>query len=178
MTTLILLDRDGVVNFDSTDHIRSAAEWQPIPGSLEAIIALRNRGYLIALCTNQAGIGRGLFSLEDLEAIHLKLKNALKNLGGDLNGLAFCPHHPDDRCRCRKPEPGMLLDMMASLDVTAADTVFVGDSLRDIQAALTARCTAVLVRTGNGKKTEQQAVALGAEIFDDLGAFSRDMLAN
>ena len=178
MTKLILLDRDGVVNFDSADHIRSAAEWQPIPGSLEAIVALRNRGYLIALCTNQAGIARGLFSLEDLEAIHLKLKNALKNLGGDLDGLAFCPHHPDDKCRCRKPEPGMLLDMMASLDVAAADTVFVGDSLRDIQAALAAGCRAALVRTGNGKKTEPQAVALGAEIFDDLGAFSRDMLAN
>ncbi|MCH8140162.1 MAG: D-glycero-beta-D-manno-heptose 1,7-bisphosphate 7-phosphatase [Proteobacteria bacterium] len=178
MATLILLDRDGVVNFDSPDYIKSAAEWEPIPGSLEAIVALRNRGYLVALCTNQAGIGRGLFTLEDLAAIHAKLKGALNNLGGDLDGLAFCPHHPNDNCRCRKPEPGMLVDMMANLNATAADTVFVGDSLPDVQAALAAGCTAVLVRTGSGKNTEPHAVALGAEVFDDLGAFSRAILAS
>ena len=178
MATLILLDRDGVVNFDSADYIKSPAEWEPIPGSLEAIVALRNRGYLVALCTNQAGIGRGIFTLEDLAAIHAKLENALKSLGCDLNGLAFCPHHPDDGCRCRKPEPGMLHDMMAALDATAADTVFVGDSLSDIQAASSAGCRAVLVRTGNGSKAERPAAALGAEIFDDLGAFSRAILAN
>ena len=178
MATLILLDRDGVVNFDSKDYIKSAAEWEPIPGSLEAMVALRNRGYLVALCTNQAGIGRGLFTLEDLAAIHAKLKSALKKLGGNLDGLAFCPHHPDDNCRCRKPEPGMLVDMMANLKVTAANTVFVGDSLQDVQAALAAGCTPVLVRTGSGKNTEPHAVALGAEVFDDLDAFSRAILAN
>ncbi len=178
MATLILLDRDGVVNFDSMDYIKSATEWVPIPGSLEAIVALRNAGYLVALCTNQAGIGRGIFTLEDLTAIHDKLKNSLNDLGGDLDGLAFCPHHPDDKCRCRKPEPGMLHDMMASFEVTAADTTFVGDSLKDVQAALAAGCTAVLVRTGNGKNAEPQARALGAEVFDDLGAFSRAMLEN
>lgn len=178
MATLILLDRDGVVNFDSKDYIKSAAEWVPIPGSLEAMVALRNRGYLVALCTNQAGIGRGLFTLEDLAAIHAKLESALKKLGGNLDGLAFCPHHPDDNCRCRKPEPGMLVDMMANLKVTAANTVFVGDSLQDVQAALAAGCTPVLVRTGSGKNTEPHAVALGAEVFDDLDAFSRAILAN
>ncbi len=178
MTTLILLDRDGVVNFDSKDYIKSAAEWEPIPRSLEAIVALRNRGYLVALCTNQAGIGRGIFTLKDLAAVHDKLKKALNRLGGDLDGLAFCPHHPDDNCRCRKPEPGMLYDMMANLKVAAVDTTFVGDSLKDVQAALAAGCTAVLVRTGNGKNAEPQAAALGAAVFDDLDAFSRAILAD
>ncbi|MCZ6643628.1 MAG: D-glycero-beta-D-manno-heptose 1,7-bisphosphate 7-phosphatase [Gammaproteobacteria bacterium] len=176
MATLILLDRDGVVNFDSKDYIKSAEEWEPIPGSLEAMAALKNAGYRVAVCTNQAGIGRGIFTLEDLTTIHDKLKNALSSLGGDLDGLAFCPHHPDDKCRCRKPEPGMLVDMMANLNTTAADTIFVGDSLKDVEAARAAGCEAVLVRTGNGKSAEPEAVALGARVFDDLGAFSRAVL--
>ncbi|MCZ6640168.1 MAG: HAD-IIIA family hydrolase, partial [Gammaproteobacteria bacterium] len=111
-------------------------------------------------------------------AIHAKFKCALEKLGSNLDGLAFCPLHADDNCRCRKPEPGMLVDMMANLKVTAANTVFVGDSLQDVQAALAAGCTPVLVRTGSGKNTEPYAVALGAEVFDDLGAFSRAILAN
>ena len=178
MTTLILLDPDGVVNFDSKDYIKSVDEWEPIPGSLEAIVALKNGGYRVAVCTNQAGIGRGIFTLEDLATIHEELRNALSSLGGYLDGLAFCPHHPDDGCRCRKPEPGMLVDMMVDLNVTAADTVFVGDSLKDVEAAYAAGCEAVLVRTGNGKKAEREAAALGAVVFDDLRAFSRATLKN
>ncbi|MDH3643705.1 MAG: D-glycero-beta-D-manno-heptose 1,7-bisphosphate 7-phosphatase [Gammaproteobacteria bacterium] len=175
MARLILLDRDGVINFDSPDYIKSADEWRPIPGSLEAIATLRSHGAKVAVCTNQAGIARGRFSSADLAAIHAKLNSALAALDTRLDALTFCPHHPDDACDCRKPKPGMLLAMMREFAAEPAQTVFVGDSLRDLQAAHAAGCQAVLVRTGSGKETEPRARAKGLtfEAFDDLAGWAR-----
>ena len=173
MSTLILLDRDGVINFDSPAYIKGPAEWHPIPGSLAAIARLKRAGFRVAVCTNQAGIGRGILTREALDAIHDALYGALRREGAELDGLVFCPHHPDDGCMCRKPEPGMLLDMMARFEVPPARTVYVGDSVKDAQAAQRAECRFALVRTGNGATSEARARAAGACcVFDDLAAFA------
>ncbi len=179
MARLILLDRDGVINFESPDYIKTAEEWRPIPGSLDAIATLRTRGIKVAVCTNQAGIARGKLDRSDLDEIHAKMNSALLALNTRLDGLTYCPHHPDDVCGCRKPQPGMLLEMMRLLSTDAQDTVFVGDSLKDAQAAQAAGCTGVLVRTGNGRKAEAAATREGLviEIFDDLASFVRDSIA-
>ena len=110
----VFLDRDGVINFDSADYVKTPAEWQPIPGSLEAIGALCAADLKVGLCTNQAGIARGLMSLSDLTEIHTKMDRALRTLGARLDAVAFCPHHPDEGCECRKPKPGMLLKLISS----------------------------------------------------------------
>ena len=172
MTRLILLDRDGVINFDSPDYIKSPAEWLPLPGALQAIVQLRHAGRRVAVCTNQAGIGRGLFTLPDLQAIHGKMLDELRALGADLDGLVFCPHQPSDDCECRKPKPGMLLAMMQQLTSKPAETCFVGDSLKDVEAALSAGCEPILLRTGNGRDCEPAARELGVgRVYDDLAHF-------
>jgi D-glycero-D-manno-heptose 1,7-bisphosphate phosphatase len=177
MTRLILLDRDGVINYDSPDYIKDAAEWLPIPGSLEAIAQLKVEGLKVAVCTNQAGIGRGILSHDALLRIHAKLAVQLAEHGVALDALEYCPHHPDDGCRCRKPSPGMLLDVMAALGEEAADTLYVGDSLRDVQAAQAAGCAAALVRTGRGAAAEAAARELGvALVHDDLASLVRALL--
>jgi D-glycero-D-manno-heptose 1,7-bisphosphate phosphatase len=173
MARLILLDRDGVINVDSPDYIKNPAEWQPLPGALQAIVRLREAGCRVAVCTNQAGIGRGLFTLLDLQAIHGKMLEELQALGGDLDGLAFCPHQPADDCECRKPKPGMLLAMMQQLTSEPAATCFVGDSLKDVEAALSAGCEPILLRTGNGRDCELAARQLGvSRVYDDLAQFA------
>jgi D-glycero-D-manno-heptose 1,7-bisphosphate phosphatase len=179
MTRLILLDRDGVINYDSPDYIKDAAEWQPIPGSLESVARLKTAGYKVAVCTNQAGIGRGILTEEALLNIHAKLTAALADLGTELDALLFCPHHPDDGCFCRKPKPGMLRDAMSMLGIGPGETVYVGDSLRDIQAAQAAGCAAALVRTGKGRAAEPAARDLGVScVADDLAALVRALLGN
>lgn len=178
MGKLILLDRDGVINFDSPEYVKSPSQWQPLPGSLEAIARIRNAGYLVGLCSNQAGVARGRLTADDLDAIHAKMTAALTGVGGALNYAAYCKHHPDARCECRKPRPGMLTEAMRALGVTAHDTLFVGDSLSDVQASLAAGCTPVLVRTGNGLACEAQARALTPlSVYDDLSAFARALVA-
>ena len=172
MARLILLDRDGVINFDSPDYIKNTADWLPLPGALRAIVRLRDAGYLVAVCTNQAAIGRGLLSLTDLDAIHSKMLHELQALGSDLDGLTFCPHHPADECDCRKPKPGMLLSMMQQLAGKPAETCYVGDSLKDVEAAFAVGCEPILVRTGNGRETEAPARAMGVtRVYDDLAQF-------
>jgi len=171
MARLIILDRDGVINFDSPGFIKSPAEWRAIPGSLDAIADLKRAGWLVAVCSNQSGVGRGLITPEALEAIHDKLRHALADRGAALDGLACCPHRPEEGCPCRKPLPGMLLDMMRHLGVGREQTVVIGDSLRDLQAGQAAGCRSILVRTGNGRDTEAAARATGTnEVFDDLRA--------
>jgi D-glycero-D-manno-heptose 1,7-bisphosphate phosphatase len=177
MTRLILLDRDGVINFDSPDYIKDADEWIPIPGSIEAISELKRAGYLVAVCSNQAGVGRGIFSEAALERIHARMRAALAGHAVALDGLRYCPHHPDAGCACRKPQPGMLSDMMKTLGIAAADTIFVGDAVKDLEAARAAGCRAALVRTGCGAAAEPQARAMGVDcIADDLAAFTRTLL--
>jgi len=175
---LILLDRDGVINFDSTDYIKTPDEWRALPGALEAIVRLRQAGHQIAVCSNQAGVGRGIFNEAALASIHSKMIEQLRALGGDLDGLIFCPHHPDAQCECRKPKPGMLLKMIRQLRTEPSATCYVGDSLTDAQAALAAGCEPVLVRTGRGSGTEGPAMALGVtRVYDDLAQFATAQLA-
>ncbi len=177
MARLILLDRDGVINFDSADYIKGADEWTAIPGAIRAIARLKRSGWQVAVCTNQAGVGRGLLSEADLAEIHRKLADALEAEGVALDALTHCPHHPDDGCECRKPRPGMLLAMMARLHASPTETFYVGDDLKDVEAAQNAGCTPVLVRTGHGSEVEQAARARGVTwVADDLAAFTEALL--
>jgi D-glycero-D-manno-heptose 1,7-bisphosphate phosphatase len=173
VTALILLDRDGVINEDSPDYIKSVEEFVPLPGALEAMARLHHAGFKLGICTNQSAVGRGLISDDGVREIHQRIHVELQRLGGALAGIAYCPHLPTDDCDCRKPKPGMLLSLMGSLDATAAQTTFVGDSMRDLEAAAAAGCRGVLVRTGNGAAVESAARAAGfGEIHDDLNAFA------
>lgn len=169
MARLVLLDRDGVVNYDSPAFIRTPDEWRPIPGSLDAIARLKHAGWLVAVCSNQSGVGRGLIEPAMLEAIHDRLRAALAECGGSLDALLYCPHHPAEGCTCRKPAPGLLLAAMAGLGVSAGDCVAIGDSLRDIEAGKAAGCRTILVRTGNGRAAETGARQIGVDaVYDDL----------
>lgn len=167
--SLVLLDRDGVINEDSPGYIRRASEWLPIEGSLQAIARLNRAGSKVAICSNQAGVARGVLSMEDLHDIHDAMRVSLAETGGHIDAIFCCTHGPDDQCGCRKPAPGLLRRAMAALNHLPEETTFVGDSLRDMQAALAAHCLPVLVRTGNGAKAEIPARAIGVDlIFDDL----------
>lgn len=158
MTTckkFIILDRDGVINFDSPDFIKSPEEWIPIPGSLEAIARLNQAGFIVIIASNQSGIGRGLLTQDMLEEIHQKMITQLKLVSGKIDAIYICPHTPLDNCNCRKPKPG-LLDQIAKayhLHFEDEPVYCIGDSLRDLQAAQAASCIPVLVGTGNGQKT-------------------------
>ena len=174
MARLILLDRDGVINRDSDAFVKSAEEFIPLPGVFKAMAALSQAGAMLAVCTNQSGIGRGLLSEADLAAIHEKLEDGVRAAGGTLHGIRYCPHLPDAGCECRKPKPGMVIQLMNDLAVGPEETTFVGDSLRDLQAGQSAGCRVVLVRTGNGQGAEAEAVNAGCgEIYDDLPAFAK-----
>lgn len=150
---LIVLDRDGVINHDSAAYIKSPDEWRPIEGSLEAIARLCKAGYRVVVATNQAGVGRGLFDMATLAAIHTRMTQAVNAAGGHLDAIFFCPHAPTQNCECRKPRPGMLHDIVRRFDADPAQVIVVGDSLRDLQAASAASCRPVLVLTGNGQST-------------------------
>lgn len=168
---LVILDRDGVINHDSPDFIKSPDEWRPLAGSLEAVRALHEAGYTVTVATNQSGIARGLFDLATLEAIHTRMRAAVEAAGGRIAIIAFCPHHPDEGCRCRKPATGLLDDIAAKLGVSLAGVPFIGDSLRDIEAARAAGARPLLVLTGAGEDTRAALDGIGMpEIFDDLAA--------
>ena len=169
----VLLDRDGVINFDSEDYIKHSSEWHPIPGSLEAIARLQQH-VAVAVCTNQSGIGRGLYDLKALEAIHTKMTRALVDLGGSPLNIHFCPHLPDDNCQCRKPRPGLLADALTALDKAPEHTAFVGDSSRDLEAAINIACQPILVRTGNGTKTKSTPEV---PVYSDLAEFADYLIA-
>jgi D-glycero-D-manno-heptose 1,7-bisphosphate phosphatase len=174
---LIILDRDGVINEDSDDYIKSADEWIPIEGSLEAISQLKKAGYTVVIATNQSGLARGLFSAEDLQAIHGKMKQKLAQREAALDGIYFCPHGPDENCHCRKPEPGLLFKIAGEFGVSPGEMIFVGDSLRDIQAAQRAGSQPVLVRSGNGNSTLKKHGPLsGVPVYDDLAHFVRELI--
>lgn len=149
----IILDRDGVINFDSEEYIKSPNEWLPIPGSLEAIAALNQSGFKVLVATNQSGIARGLYDVKMLIHIHIKLTQELAAVGGHITEIFFCPHHPDDACICRKPKPGMLEQIKNRYPIQLTETFFIGDSITDIQAAQTVGCKPILVLTGKGQTT-------------------------
>jgi D-glycero-D-manno-heptose 1,7-bisphosphate phosphatase len=150
---LIILDRDGVINFDSDAFIKSPQEWRPIPGSLEAVARLNQAGYHVVVTTNQSGIARGLFTMPTLNAIHQKMHDAAQQVGAHFDAVFFCPHASDDHCDCRKPKPGMLNTLAARLETSLKGVPVVGDSLRDLQAGFVVGCVPYLVLTGKGEKT-------------------------
>lgn len=170
---LVILDRDGVINEERHDWVRRVEQWRPLPGSLQAIARLHRAGLAVAVATNQSGVGRGLMTLSELEAVHDRMRREVREAGGRLAGVFFCPHTPLDRCGCRKPLPGLLAQIEAELGLAVAGEYMVGDSLRDLQAAQAAGALPALVRTGFGRGTEQQLEEQGGvPIFDDLCAFA------
>ena len=172
---IIILDRDGVINEDSADYIKTPSEWTPIPGSMEAIALLHQRGYKIYVATNQAGIARGKLSQISLQEIHEKMVRTIEKAGGKISGIQYCPHHPDEKCHCRKPEPGMLYKIAEETGAVLSGVPYVGDSLKDIQAAEAAGCRPVLVLTGNGAATHQIRTNLD-HVYKDLLAFAEDCI--
>jgi D-glycero-D-manno-heptose 1,7-bisphosphate phosphatase len=174
----VILDRDGVINQDSDAFIKTPDEWIPIPGSLEAIGRLYKAGYQIVVATNQSGLARGLFDQNALDGIHHKMKTAIQQHSGELAGIYFCPHGPDDGCSCRKPKPGLLQQIEQELDIDPIQTVLVGDSLRDLQAATTFGIKPVLVLTGKGRKTlEQISQKQQVEVYQNLAEFVEALIA-
>ena len=175
-TKLVILDRDGVINFDSAQFIKSPDEWKPIPGSLEAIARLKQNGYRIVVATNQSGVGRGLFDMDTLNQIHAKMHKAVVAVGGQIDAIFYCPHSADSNCTCRKPKPGMLEQIAAHYGMALAGLWFVGDSLGDLQAALAVDCQPVLVKTGKGERTLGKPLPAGTLIFEDLAAVAAQLL--
>lgn len=168
---LIILDRDGVINFDSAQFIKNPAEWKAIPGSLEAIARLNQAGYRVVVATNQSGVGRGLFDMDTLTAIHEKMHKELAEVGARVDAIFYCPHTADSRCDCRKPKPGMFQQIASRFNVDLTGVPTVGDSLRDLQAGTSAGCKPYLVLTGKGEKTHADGnLPDGTQIFADLAA--------
>ena len=168
---LVVLDRDGVINFDSVHFIKSTNEWIPIPGSLEAIALLNQNGYRIAVATNQSGISRGLFDMVTLNAIHDKMHKALVQLGGRVDAMFYCPHSADNNCACRKPKPGMMEEIGRRFGMDMKGVPIVGDALRDLQAGAALGMQPMLVRTGKGEETlAAGGLPEGTLIFADLAA--------
>ncbi len=149
----IILDRDGVINHDSSEYIKSPDEWLPIPRSLDAVAALNRAGFRVIVATNQSGVARGYYDLETLSDIHEKMMRELAAVGGYVEEIFFCPHHPDECCACRKPQPGMMLAIQQKYGFSLTDTFFIGDSYADIGAAQAVGCKPILVMTGNGYLT-------------------------
>lgn len=168
---LIILDRDGVINYDSDQFIKTPEEWQPIPGSLEAIARLVQADYRIVVATNQSGVGRGLFDMPMLNAIHDKMHKAVALAGGRIDAIFFCPHAAEAECNCRKPKSGMLEEIAARYNVNLQGVPAVGDSLRDLTCADKMGAQPILVLTGKGAKTEiKGGLPEGTLIFPDLAA--------
>jgi len=175
---LVVLDRDGVINVDSDAFIKSPDEWVAIPGSLEAIARLNQAGYRVAIASNQSGIGRGLFDMAALNAMHEKMNRSAAAVGGRIDAVFFCPHTQEDECECRKPKPGMLQQIVERFEIDPADTPMVGDSLRDLQAGAALGFALHLVLTGKGRKTLAAGnLPPNTKVHDDLRTFALDFLA-
>ena len=176
---LVILDRDGVINQDSDEYVKTLDEWIPYPAAIEAIARLSRAGWTVTVATNQSGIARGYYDTETLHAIHDRLTEMVHEAGGEIAYIAHCPHGPDDGCECRKPLPGLLEEVQEALALDSLEgSWMVGDSLRDLQAGKAMGCRPVLVRTGKGRRTEKKGDGLGgAMLFDDLAAFVEWLLS-
>ena len=174
---LAILDRDGVINYDSDRYIKSPAEWRPIPGAIEAIARLNQGGWRVAIATNQSGIGRGLFDMATLNAINDKMMEMVFRHGGRIDAIFFCPHTPEDGCRCRKPRTGMFEEAAARFHTELKGVPCIGDMLKDLQAGEAVGGQPILVLTGNGRKT-QEAGGLPKRtlVFEDLAEASRHLV--
>jgi len=174
---IIILDRDGVINVDSDQFIKSPEEWKPIPGSLEAIARLNQWGWRVVIASNQSGIGRGLFGMDTLNAINEKMVKSLAQLGGRIDGIFFCPHAADSTCDCRKPKPGLFHQISRRFNVDLRGMPVVGDSLRDLQAGIAVGCLPYLVLTGKGAKTQgDPALPENTKIYPDLASVVADLI--
>jgi D-glycero-D-manno-heptose 1,7-bisphosphate phosphatase len=175
---LIILDRDGVINRDSDAFIKTPDEWKPLPGSLEAIAKLNHLGYRVVVCSNQSGIGRGLLDMAALNAINDKMYKALAQMGGRIDALFYCPHPAEANCECRKPKPGMFVDIAQRFNFDLTGVPAVGDSLRDLQASAAVGCAPILVLTGKGAKTQAAGgLPPGTRVYEDLAAAVRALNA-
>lgn len=173
----VILDRDGVINFDSVEHIRSEKEWVAIPGSLEAIGRLCRAGWRVVVITNQSGIASGKLTVGNLNAIHQKMITHLAQFGGAIEAIFFCPHSSRETCECRKPKPGLLLEFSRRLRIPLAGIPVVGDKLSDVEAARAAGARPILVRTGYGQEViDQGKLPEGVAVFDDLDAVADELL--
>lgn len=174
---LVILDRDGVINHDSDQFIKSPEEWKPIPGSLEAIARLNQAGYRVVVASNQSGLGRGLFCMATLNSIHAKMHKLVAMAGGRIDAVFLCPHPADAECDCRKPKAGLFRDIANRYHIDLSGVPAVGDALRDLQAALEVGARPILVRTGKGRRTlASAAVPEGVPVYDDLEAVVRALL--
>ena len=180
MTKLVILDRDGVINEDRDDFVKSVDEWVALPGSMDAIAFLNQADFRVVVATNQSGIGRGFFTIHDLNEMHAKMHRLAQQAGGQIEAVWFCPHTAADKCACRKPLPGMVEDILQRyLNTDPAELYLVGDSLRDLQAIEAVGGKPVLVLTGKGKKTvADPAIPEDTLIFHDLLEFAQTMLQN
>lgn len=173
---LIILDRDGVINRDSDDFVKTLDEWIPLPGSIEAIAALSRAGWTVAVATNQSGLARGYFSEATLEAMHQHLQELVAQQGGRVDLILHCPHGPDDGCECRKPLSALFENIGTHFGVSLEGVPTVGDSLRDLQAGAAVGCRPYLVRTGKGSSTQTKNLPPGTLVFDDLAAVADHLL--
>ncbi len=175
---LIVLDRDGVINENLERPVSTPEEWVPIPGSLEAIARLHQAGWHVAVATNQSGISRGLITLKTLYAIHQHMQEKVVQAGGRIDVVAFCPHSDGEQCTCRKPAPGMLYTISERLDIDLSTVIVVGDSLRDMQAAMATAASPIMVRTGKGQQTLDNNKGLEhIPAYDDLASCVDALLA-
>jgi len=174
---MIILDRDGVINQDSPDFIKSPAEWIPVPGSLEAIAQLNQAGYRVVVASNQSGIARELFDMSTLNAIHQKMHTRAQQVGASIDAIFFCPHAAIDNCDCRKPKAGMFEEVSKRFKINLKGVPTVGDSLRDLQAGFISGCAPFLVLTGKGQKTyETGGLPPGTKVYPNLAAMVADLL--
>jgi D-glycero-D-manno-heptose 1,7-bisphosphate phosphatase len=175
---LIILDRDGVINYDSDKFIKSPDEWRPIPGSLEAIARLNHAGFRVVVATNQSGLGRGLFDMAAMIAVNEKLNKAVAQVGGRIDAVFYCPHAADSDCDCRKPKPGLLVEIGQRFGVDLTGVPCIGDSLRDLQAAQAVGAQPILVLSGKGEKTLREgSFPDNTVIFPDLAFAAAALLA-
>jgi D-glycero-D-manno-heptose 1,7-bisphosphate phosphatase len=179
---LLVLDRDGTLNRSRDDYVASPDEWEALPGALEAVARLNQAGWRVVIATNQSGIGRGLFDMASLNAIHAKLHRQLAAVGGRLEAVFFCPHAPEDGCHCRKPEPGLFEQIGQRFGVPLADVRVAGNAMRHVQAGAAAGCSTHLLLTGQSEHLrEADDAAIGAppntHVHEDLSAFADWLLA-
>jgi D-glycero-D-manno-heptose 1,7-bisphosphate phosphatase len=180
---LVIVDRDGTLNEPRDDHVKTPEEWQPLPGALEAVARLNQAGWHVVIATNQSGLGRGLLDMSSLNAVHQVMNAKLAQLGGRIDAVFFCPHAPEDQCRCRKPLPGLFEDIAERMGVDLDEVYAVGDNIRHLQAAHAAGCRTHLVRTGRSAGLDDAGLAallaqVGGPIgvHDDLPAFAEQLL--
>jgi len=178
---LVITGRDGILNVFRADHVKAPEEWQPLPGALEAVARLNHAGWHVVVATNQSGIGRGMIDMTSVNAVHQQMMKLLSEKGGRIDAVFFCPHAATEQCDCRKPLPGLMLEIGRRYGVDLADVPMVCDTLRDLHAARAARCKPHLVRTGRAAAIDAGTLEQwlqevpGVLVHDDLAAFARHL---